>query len=76
MMHHFKHYLIKSWSSPASFSLFSSFLTVESKQMFDINVCRRLDSNRGPLVIEATALLTKPQQLPQALPITIGGKKS
>ena len=36
--------------------------------MFDINkkICRRLDSNRGPLVSEATALPTEPQPLPAA----------
>ena len=32
--------------------------------MFDINFCRWLDSNRGLLVSEATALPTEPQPLP------------
>ena len=53
---------------PASFSLFSSFqFTVDSKQMFNINInfCRRLDSNRRPLVLEATALPTEPQPQPK-----------
>ena len=51
----------------ASFSLFLSFQhTVDSKQMFNIyiNFCQLLDSNRGPLVLEATALPTEPQPLP------------
>ena len=43
--------------APASFSLFSSF---------QYKVCRWLDSNRGPLVSEATAMLSEPQ--PQTLP--------
>ena len=48
------------------FSLFSSFqYTVDRKQMFNINFCRWLDSNRGPLVSEATALPTEPQPLPK-----------
>ena len=42
------------------FSLFSSFqYTVDSKQMFN-KLCRWLDSNRGPLVLKATALPTEP----------------
>ena len=52
------------------FSLFSSFqYTVDSKQMFNINLnfCQWLDSNRGPLESEATALPPEPQPLP--LPI-------
>ena len=50
----------------ASF-LFSSFLqTVNSKWMFNKS-CRWLDSNQGPLVLEATALPTAPQSLPIAL---------
>ena len=49
---------------PASF-LFSSFQTVDSKQiMSDIKVCRWLDSNSGSLVSESTALPTEPQPLP------------
>ena len=30
-----------------------------------INFCQTLDSNRGPLVLEATALPTEPQPLPK-----------
>ena len=33
--------------------------------MSDIKVCQWLDSNRGPLVSEATALPTEPQPLPR-----------
>ena len=32
--------------------------------MFNINFCRWLDLNRGPLALEATALPTEPQPLP------------
>ena len=56
---------------PASFSfLFSSFqyntihLTVNNN--CSTKICRCLDSNRGPLVSEATALPTEPQPLPKA----------
>ena len=55
---------------PASFSfLFSSFqyntihLTVNNN--CSTKICRCLDSNRGPLVSEATALPTEPQPLPK-----------
>ena len=54
---------------PASFSLFLSFqYTVDSKQMFNINInfCRWLDSNRRPLVSDATALPTEPQPQPHS----------
>ena len=56
----------KNWPFPASFFFISSFqYTVDSKQMFNINkFCQWLDSNRGPLVSEATALPTEPQPLP------------
>ena len=48
---------------PASFSLFLSFLqTVNSKKMFNKS-CQWLDSNLGPLILEATALPTAPQPL-------------
>ena len=45
----------------ASFSLFSSFQQL-TENMFIIKFRRGLDSNRGPLVSEDTALLTEPQQ--------------
>ena len=49
---------------PTSFPLFSSFLqTVNRKSQFT-KICRRLDSNHGPLVPESTALPTEPQPLP------------
>ena len=38
--------------------------TVDSKQMFYIKICRWLDSNGGPLVLEATSVPTEPQPLP------------
>ena len=45
-------------------NFFSLFNTVDSKQMVNIKVFRWLDSNRGPLVLEATALPSEPQPLP------------
>ena len=35
--------------------------------MFNLNFWRILDSNRGPLELEATALSTEPQPLPIVL---------
>ena len=35
--------------------------------MYNIQVCRCLDSNRGPLELEATTLPTEPQPLPKLL---------
>ena len=50
------------WAIPGLFFVyFRLFNTVASTQMFHIKVCRWLDSNRGPLVSEATALPTEPQ---------------
>ena len=47
------------------FSLFSSFqYPVDSKQMFN-KFCQRLESNRGPVVLEVTALPTEPPPLPK-----------
>ena len=50
---------------PASFSLFQSIqqLTVDTVDtcMLCIKFCKLLDSNRRPLVLEATALQTEPQ---------------
>ena len=63
-------YFFKKWAIPGRFSLFSSFQhTVDSKQMLNIqtNFCWWLDSNRRPLVLEATALPTEPQPLPNCM---------
>ena len=50
---------------------FCLFNTVDSKQkMTDIKVCRRLDSNRGPLASEATTLPTEPHLTNRLLPPT------
>ena len=57
----------KKWAIPSLFFFISSFQnTVDSKQMFNLNInpCRWLDSNRGPPVLEATAQPTEPQPLP------------
>ena len=48
---------------PASFSLFSYFQYTVDKFSILINFCQWLDSNRGPLASEATALPTEPQPL-------------
>ena len=56
------------WAIPGLvFFIFCLFYTVESKQKFCIKVCLWLDSNRGTLMSEATALLTEPQPLPKRL---------
>ena len=47
---------------PASFSWISSFQQL-TKYTYITKYCRRLDSNHGPLVLEATALPTEPQPL-------------
>ena len=50
----------KNGPFPASFFLyFRLYNTADSKQMLN-KFCRWLDSNRGPLVSEATALPTEP----------------
>ena len=53
-----------TWAIPGLFFLyFRLFFTVDSKQMFYIKVCQWLDSNRRPLVSEATALPTELQPI-------------
>ena len=47
----------------ASFSYYCLFNTVDIILMFNIKVCMWLDSNCGPLLLEATALPTEPQPL-------------
>ena len=58
-------FVLKVGHSRSLFVYFRLFNTVASTQMFHIKVCRWLDSNRGPLVSEATALPTEPQPLPK-----------
>ena len=57
----------KKWAIPGLFflyfRLFNTQLTVYKCSIL-INFCQWLDSNRGPLVSEATALPTEPQPLP------------
>ena len=57
-------FFIKNGPFPASFSLFLSLQYSCGIQMFN-KFCRWLDSNRGPMVLEATALQTEPQPLPK-----------
>ena len=57
-------FLKKMCHSGPLFHYFRLFNTVDSKQLFN-KFCRWLDSNRRPLVLEATALPTEPQPLPQ-----------
>ena len=45
---------------------FHLFNTVDSKQMFNMNLCQWLDSNCGPLVSETTSLPSEPQPLPKS----------
>ena len=46
------------------FSLFSSFQYSWQQKLLNINFCRRLDSNHGPMESEETTLPTEPQPLP------------
>ena len=57
-------FLSKNGHSRPLFRYFRIFITVDSKQILDLIDCRWLDSNCGPLVLEATALSTEPQPLP------------
>ena len=54
---------------PASFffifCLYNTQLTVYNNCSLLLNFCRWLDSNRGPLELEGTALPTEPQPLPK-----------
>ena len=61
-MSFFPSLFLKNEPFPVSFSLFSSFqYIVDSKQMFNINFfCQSLNSNCGPLVLDATTLPTEP----------------
>ena len=59
--------LLKNRQFPASFSLFSSFQCSWQFTMFNINFCQWLNSNCGPLELEAAALPTEPQPLPKLL---------
>ena len=56
------------WAIPGLFFFifvfFNTQLTVYKCSIL-INFCQWLDSNRGPLVLEATALPTEPQPLPK-----------
>ena len=51
-----------SWPLFLYFRLFNTF---DSKQMFKLNL-HVTNSNRGPLVLEATALPPEPQPLPHS----------
>ena len=57
------------WATPGLFffifRLFNTQLTVHNNCSILINFCRWLDSNRRPLVSEATTLPTEPQPLPK-----------
>ena len=62
-------FFLKNWAFSGLFffifRLFNTQLTVYNNSSILINVCRWLDSNRGPLALEATALPTEPQPLPK-----------
>ena len=56
--------LFLKWAISGLFFLyFRLFNTVDSKQMFN-TFCQWLDLNRGPLLLEVTALPTEPQPMP------------
>ena len=63
-----KNFYFFKWAIPGLFffifCLFNTQLIVYNNGSILINFCRWLDSNRGPLVSEATALPTEPQPLP------------
>ena len=61
-MYHSSH-LLKMGHFRPFFLYLRLFNSTDSKQMFN-KFCRWLDSNRGPLILEATALPTEPQPLP------------
>ena len=60
----------KNGPFPASFSLFSSF-QYSWQWIFNLKFCWWLDSNRGPLESEATALPTEPQPLRQCFNVLV-----
>ena len=53
-----------NWPFTADFLYIRLFISVDIVHMFHIKVCWWLNSNRGPLVSEATALSTESQPLP------------
>ena len=53
---------------PAYFFRYFCLFQHLTANMFVIKLCRRLDSNCGPLELEATALPTEPQPLPNEIP--------
>ena len=61
--HQFCAFFLKIGPCPVPFSLFSSF-PQSTENRFIIKLCWWPDSNRGPLVMEASALPTLPQSLP------------
>ena len=63
-------FFLKKWAIPGLFFLYFRLFNTQLrvyKCSILINFCRWLDSNRGPLVSEATALPTEPQPLPCSL---------
>ena len=58
--------ILKMGHSQPLFLYFHLFNTQLTLNKCSINFWRRLDSNRGPLVLEATTLPTEPQPLPTA----------
>ena len=60
-------YFLKDVQFPASSFLFSSFLLYN----WQVKFCGCLDSNRGSLMLEATALPTEPQPLTEVKYLTL-----
>ena len=63
---HLPYFFVVGHSRPL-FLYFRLFNTANSKLNIPYRICWCLDSNRGPLVFEATTLPTEPQPLPKSL---------
>ena len=70
--HKIQHHQFFKWAIPGLIFfifIFSIQLTINKYLIF--NFCRRLDSNRGPVVLEATGLPTEPRPLPAIASVTV-----
>ena len=54
---------LKKWAIPGLFLFIFVFSTQLTIKIVQLKLCQWLDSNRGPLVLEATALPTEPQSV-------------
>ena len=73
---HFDSFFLKKWAIPGlCFINFRLFNTVGCKYMFYIKIRQWLDSNHGPLVLEATALPNESQPLPTPFDLQLSWQK-